>query len=163
MPIITRSIALSPFTLFRLALSRHYKNKQWMLWAVLIGFMSYAILLSYASNQIQKYLGIFGYGIILTFFLLIPTFYWRQVHLMKNKGFFLPRYYEIDQEQIQAHVDDGSKGKYAWEKVIHVSESSKHYLLFLSASQFLYITKKAFKSLEDHQRFIELIQPKLAA
>lgn len=162
MPITTHSITLTPFILFKLAIIRHYQNKQWMLWALLFGFMSYAILLSYASNKFQEYLGIFGYGIILTFFLVIPAFYWRQVNLMKNKGFFLPRSYQIDEENISTLVADGSKGSYAWQKVLRVVESSQYYILYLSASQFLYITKKAFKSEADHQKFIKLIHSKLS-
>ncbi|MEM6764684.1 MAG: YcxB family protein [Bacteroidota bacterium] len=152
MPITTNSISLSPVKLFKLALRRHFEDKKWMLFALVFSFVGYVVLTSFSSSRIQ-FLGIVGYGIILTFFLIIPIFYWTQIQEMRERGFFKPRVYEIDDTSITAKTSSGKKGVYPWETFKKVTQTASYYILYISTIHFLYIEKQSFQSKEDKSRF----------
>lgn len=155
MQIVTRAISITPVKLFWLAMRRHYENNKWMLYALILSFLSYSLLISIASTEFQYILGLIGYGIILTFFLIIPIFYWQQVNRMKDTGAFLPRTYHIDEEQIVARVEDGSQGVYPWEVIRRISQTASYYMLYISQAHFIYIEKKSFQSQDDHKQFTQ--------
>jgi len=102
--------------------------------------------------------------VILIFFVAMPLFVAISllfyVNSKENKIFFKKRYFEIENNFLINHLDDGSSGRINIDNIIKVIKTAKYYLLYVSAIQFHYLPKSAFLSAEDIEKFDTLLKEK---
>ena len=94
------------------------------------------------------------------FFLLVVLYpililfqFWRYPNLEDNKLFLAERYYEIEEEKMNAIIDEDTFSTINHRHFIKYYLINEVYLLYLSRNQFIYIPIKSFKSEDDLQWF----------
>ncbi len=152
MTLVTLPISLTPARLFIISLMRHFERRKWLAYAYPIAFAIQAYLASFNIDRI-RYIGIFGSAIMAVFLLYILAFYWRFAYSPNNAAILRARSYEIDQNFISTQVEDGGISTYNWNRVKEVKSHSKYYLLYTSLTQFIYLTREAFRSEEELTAF----------
>jgi len=149
--ITTNKIKLSNSTLFKILLTNSLKKYFWLI--ILLWIIS-------IRNIFKDHLNPFDIYVIVVAF-LFPIYYvihfWRFSFSKENKIFFLERYYTIDEEEFVGYLNDGNHNSIKNNYFIKFLENKNSYLLYISKSQFIYIPKGSFKSMEDQNWFLENI------
>jgi hypothetical protein len=74
---------------------------------------------------------------------------------------FVARYWEIDENFIAIHYEDGSLSKFKFEHLVKVTKQKEYYLLYITAAgQFNYLPIAAFETEKDIHRFDLFLQGK---
>jgi hypothetical protein len=102
---------------------------------------------------INWYLIIFScsYPVAVVLYLL----YW--VQSAKHDPIYQQRQMTFDDEKMTIKTDDGSYSEIMYSNIQKIRVFGEKRLLYLSKSQWIYVTKSAFKSNLDYDKFIELI------
>ena len=141
--ITTTNIKLIPNEFFKILLKVYFKKRWWYLLLLLL--LSIFLLFEKSTGDFRY----FFLGFSILYPLLIILQYWRYTNSTDNKIFFLEKHYDIDENQIVAHVSDGSDNTLKREHFVKVIEFKTCYLLYISKAQFVCLPKAAFKTEED--------------
>ena len=156
MTLNTRPISLTRARLFTISLIRHFERRKWLAYAYPIAFILQAYLASSGIERI-RYIGIFGSAIMGVLLIYILAFYWRFAYSPNNKAFLRARSYQIDENFISTHLDDGSVSTFNWNRIKEAHARSQYYLLYTSLTQFIYLTREAFSSDSDRLAFESIL------
>lgn len=74
-----------------------------------------------------------------------------------NQPYFQSRYMEIDDEFITATMQDGTQLKYKLSNIVKVRTIGNAYIIMVSANQFLYLPRDAFRSQADQDTFSTML------
>ena len=145
--ITTGKIKLTSNYYFKILLLIILKKKWW--WLILIAVLGLFMLSE--DNRDSRDLFFTIYIIVLPIYLIINA--WRFANSKDNKLFLIERYFNIYEDKIVGILDDGSESSIKLENFIKVLEFKEFYLLYISKTQYIYIPKSSFKSLQDKEWF----------
>jgi hypothetical protein len=143
----TRKIELASDEFFYLLLTIYLKKRWWLLaWVWVLIFI---LLLSRNIGQVEYLLIAF----ILVFQAILIGQYWIYAHSKDNQIYLLPRYYEIDADQVLEQMDDGTSSTIKTERILRVMKTGKCYLLFVAKNEYIHLPVNAFESPADLEWF----------
>ncbi len=143
----TRKIELTSDEFFYLLLTIYFKRK-WLTiaWIWLVVFI---LLFSTRINTIEYWL----VGILCSLQIILVLQYWLYAHSNDNRIYLLPRFFDINSDQIVEWMDDGTSSTIKNERIIRVMRTGKCYLLFIAKNEYIYLPFAAFESEMDKQWF----------
>lgn len=159
MSITTQAIRLTPNVLFDIAIRRHFADRKWQLFAYPFGLVAY-LFLSQVDYEIIRFLGMAGFMVMVIFLAYTLVFYWQRTHQNAPPALFLSRHYIIDNLSINTRVENGATRSNRWDSIVQLTETARYFVLYTSRTQFMYISKKAFKSAEDLAAFGKMLKDK---
>lgn len=145
--ITTKKIKLSHYELFKILIELYArKRKSWIPLLLLFFFL---ILAHRSTSNIQTFL--------LVFIILYPSLIifnnWRFAKSKANKLFLMERYYDIYNDRIIGHMEDGAESIIRSEHFVKSVNLSDYYILYISESQFIFIAKHSFKNKIEKEWF----------
>jgi len=87
--------------------------------------------------------------------------YWIYAHSPDNRIYLLPRFYEIDSDQLVEWMEDGTSSTIKTGRLIRVMKIAKAYLLFIVKNEYIYLPFDAFKKSGDLEWFETEIAEKI--
>ncbi len=143
----TRVIELTAGDFFYLLLII-YMKKHWLtlIWIWTLIF----ILVLNANISSVEYLLI---SILIVFQLVLVVQYWLYANSKDNRIYLMPRFFEIDSQQIVERMDDKTSSTIKTERFVRVMRTGKYYLLFVAKNEYLYIPFNAFETDSDREWF----------
>ncbi len=156
MDIRTNYILLTPYKLYKIILREHYQTRPWFV------LLNVAVLVLYymvSTNLIESLFWVraVGSSLLLGLLFYTPIQYWRTVTLSDNRALYLPRKYNFSDTKIFSYVRDQLVGENEWETTLKVETRKDFYLLYVTATKFLFLPKKAFVTEEEHDQFRSLL------
>lgn len=152
----TRNIELTSDEFFYLLLTIYLKKRWWVLaWVWIMIF----ILLFSANMGYTEFMLIL---LIILFHIILVAQYWFYAHSKDNQIYLLPRYYEINAEQVVEHMGDGTSSTIKNERFIRMMKTGKYYLLFVAKNEYIYLPVTAFESPEDQEWFENEVVKKIS-
>ena len=95
--------------------------------------------------------------------LVIPaaqsSYFWIHTNSSDNRIFFLSRSYEFNGQHIKSAMQ-GSASELSWQHITRVIHRENYFLLYLSATQYIYVPYRAFALPEDLKAFEQLLREK---
>ena len=145
--IVTDKIQLTTKELFKILIKRYLKKRWWLLvWIwVMIG-----LLLFRESNDSFRY---FIVAALVGLQLIVVYQYWGYATSKDNAPSLKERYYEIDTDKVVGTTPDGKATTVENSLFIKVARTSKYYLLYTTAVEFIYLPFSSFKSSGDKEWF----------
>ena len=160
----TKEYQLTPKELF--AVSFRYALKKTLIAYGLLFIIFQGIVFSMLDFSTQKYFdsiwlylfyGFAYFGVITA----ITSFVrYRNLYSPKNKIYFRPIYYEIDEKFIKGVRDSGSSGSFSWDDVFSCKKMKDRYLMLVSKNAAIHLPFTIFKSQKDLQKFEEILRSK---
>jgi hypothetical protein len=134
----TKLIEPDAKTYFKIFLHRQIRLSWWKY--VFLWLVTTLIVLQNFDLAFTKFLVIFS----ILFPLFIVWHLWRYTHSKENKVFYIPRYFEITDDMMIAHLADNTISEIKLQHFIKRYSTKEYSLFFLSKSSFIYIPKNAF-------------------
>ncbi|KOS05846.1 hypothetical protein AM493_07190 [Flavobacterium akiainvivens] len=139
--VTTKQFSLTPNNLLKALLSIYLKKRWWLLVLVWI----WAAIVS--SPDVQGGTPLIVIAVLYP--VLIVYRIWRFANDKENAILYAARYYEMTESEITGYINDGSESRTILHTVIKYIELKHCYMLYVSKTQFIYIPKDCFGTLQD--------------
>jgi hypothetical protein len=143
----TRIIELTGDDFFYLLLAIYLK-KRWLILSC-IWILIFMLVLSARISSVEYLL----ISLLIVFQLALVVQYWLYAHSKDNRIYLLPRFFEIDSQQIVERMDDGTSSTIKTERFVRVMSTGKCYLLFVAKNEYVYLPFNAFENTSDREWF----------
>lgn len=154
--ISTKKIKLSASDYFKILMKLYIRKRGW-LFATLLLFV-----ISIPLRQTKSDLDIFLLFLIVLYPLAIVIQHWSFAHSQLNRIFHLERFFEVYEDKITGHLEDGTNNEIPIKYFIKHIELKKYYILYISKNQFITIPKHSFKDEKDkiwfETNFLQMIK-----
>lgn len=110
----------------------------------------------FGEDKFASFMVIFGIGYLFLMFFYLYYWTWHPY----NRIFYNKHYFLIDDYKITTVAENGDKSEMDFLAVVKQAKRDNYWLLYISASQFIYVPKDAFKSPEDVNRFEAIMENK---
>jgi hypothetical protein len=140
-----------PRALYLSILIQEQLQRSWWAGVFLVG------ITVYTSTQ-KGSMGPFALLLLVVYLGYIFLRCWMHTNSKKNQLFFAERHFEVDNQIIYCHFDQGTVNKIAINDIARVVKNRRFYRLFLNKKQFVYLPIEAFKTPGDMNRFDEMLK-----
>lgn len=148
----TNSFSMTPAMYFKIVAKTRLKRYWWLyLGCFLIACM---FLPDFGAKDLATFMVIMGF--FYPPFLFVYLYFWTTSS--KNKAVFVKKQLTINNEKILATLVDNINNEIPFSYIQNVIETNEYWLLYVTASQFLYIPKTVFRTTADLNKFEEIIQ-----